>query len=281
MNYINRCIHIPLLIVLYSLLIVGKLAADGDLFQTNSGYTLKFEHLSLDQGLSQVTVNTIIQDHRGFIWFATRDGLNRFDGYHFRIYRHNPFDSTSISNNRVNVLYEDHEGYLWVGTDEGLNRYDRDGDTFLSFKRDMRSPNSISDNRITALVEDQMGNLWIGTAKGVDQLNKNRNLFRYPGFEETRETEANVRSVTALYEDSRGRIWLGTQQSGLYILDPQGEVFSLFQHKNLPSTFFVNNKINTLFGEIIRKSLDRHDQWFGTLSDGPRSVTNLSLLKDL
>ena len=258
MNYINRCIHIPFLIVLYSLLIVGKLAADGDLFQTNSGYTLKFEHLSLDQGLSQVTVNTIIQDHRGFIWFATRDGLNRFDGYHFRIYRHNPFDSTSISNNRVNVLCEDHQGYLWVGTDEGLNRYDRDGDTFLSFKHDVHSPNSISDNRITALVEDQMGNLWIGTAKGVDQLNKNRNLFRYPGFKETRETEGNVRSVSALYEDSRGRIWLGTQQNGLYILDPQGEVFSLFQHKNLPSTFFVNNKINTLSGE------SSGNLWIGT-----------------
>ena len=258
MKYIKRHTPVPLLMVLCGLLIVGELAAKGDLFQVNAGYTLKFEHLSIDQGLSQVSVNAIIQDHRGFLWFGTRDGLNRFDGYEFRVYRHNPFDTTSISNNRVNVLYEDHAGYLWVGTDEGLNRYDRESDSLSSSKHDPRIPGSISHNRVTALLEDQKGNLWIGTAEGVDRLNRERNLFRHFGFSEQGKTDKHVPSVSALYEDNRGRIWLGTQQSGLYLFDPQSDVFSLFNHRNLSPTFFLKNTINILYGE------SSGNLWIGT-----------------
>ena len=112
--------------------------------------TLRFEHLGRDQGLSQSTVTSILEDHKGFMWFGTYDGLNRYDGNTFSIYRNDPRDLQSLSGNDIAIggLLEDHEGILWVGTQsEGLNRYDRDSDTFQWYKRDEQDPSSLSRSK--------------------------------------------------------------------------------------------------------------------------------------
>lgn len=77
---------------------------------------IKFKHLSSDDGLSQNFVSCILQDQKGFMWFGTKDGLNRYDGYTFVVYQHDPFDTTTISTNYITALYEDSRGYIWVGT---------------------------------------------------------------------------------------------------------------------------------------------------------------------
>src|SRR6478752_4370660 len=105
---------------------------------------LKFDHLSVKQGLSQGNTLDIIQDKFSFIWIATEDGLNLFDGYHFTIYRNDPSDSTSISNNNVYSISEDKDGNLWVGTQTGLNFYDRSQNKFIGFFNDPKDGNSIS-----------------------------------------------------------------------------------------------------------------------------------------
>src|SRR3954467_6673476 len=90
-----------------------------------------FRHLTIADGLSQNAVSAIVQDRRGFMWFGTKDGLNRYDGYQFVVFRHNPFDSTSISDSEISIVFEDSHGRLWVGTrGGGLNRFDRTHERF-------------------------------------------------------------------------------------------------------------------------------------------------------
>ena len=128
---------------------------------------VRFKRLSIEDGLSQSTVETIVQDRQGFMWFGTEDGLNRFDGYSFTKFRHDPEDPSSLSNSNIWCLHVDREGTLWVGTySGGLNRYDPDTETFTHFVHDPSDSNGISSNRIRSIVDDGDGGLWIGTRDG-------------------------------------------------------------------------------------------------------------------
>ena len=93
---------------------------------------LHFRHRSIKDGLSQGMVNWIMQDRYGFMWFATKDGLNRYDGYTFTVYRHDPTDSSTVRNSYTNVLLEDSKGRLWVGTSSGLDLFDRMREVFIT-----------------------------------------------------------------------------------------------------------------------------------------------------
>src|SRR5579872_4673282 len=113
----------------------------------NGAPSVRFTHISVDQGLSQSTVNAILQDHIGFMWFGTEEGLNRYDGYSFVVYRHNSADPKSLPDDMVTALLEDQKQQLWVGTQRGLGLYDRSNGTFTRIS-------SIS-NKVNAIVEDQ------------------------------------------------------------------------------------------------------------------------------
>ncbi|MGH7457187.1 MAG: ligand-binding sensor domain-containing protein, partial [bacterium] len=110
-------------------------------------HEIKFERIGLEQGLSQNTVHSILQDHQGFLWFGTQVGLNKYDGYNFTVYQHDVFDSTSLSDNVVQSIFEDHTGTLWVGTMRGgLNRFERETEQFTRFAHDPKNPYSLSHN---------------------------------------------------------------------------------------------------------------------------------------
>ena len=150
--------------------------------QTNSK-ALAFDALTTNDGLSQGMVNSILQDRYGFMWFASNDGLNRYDGNKFTVYKNDPNDANSIAENFIRFLFEDSKGRIWIATaGNGLDLFDRTTETFIHFKNNAKDPNTISDNSITSISEDAAGGIWIGTLHGLNRLvikkkkdDKNRN----------------------------------------------------------------------------------------------------------
>src|SRR5205085_12673310 len=120
-------------------------------------------------GLSQNHVMSILQDSRGFMWFATRDGLNKYDGYKFTVYKNDAKDSNSISNNFISGIVEDSKGIIWIATRAGgLNRYDKEKNKFTRFKNNPKNLNSLSSDLAISLSKDSEDNLWICTEDGLN-----------------------------------------------------------------------------------------------------------------
>src|SRR5690606_21391249 len=131
---------------------------------------IRFDHLSVKQGLSQGNVWDIYQDHLGFIWVATEDGLNMYDGYTFTIFRNNPEDSTSLTNNNIDCIVEDKLGNLWIATQDGLNYYNRQNNNFERFVHDANDPSSLSNNDINYVYIDSKENVWVSTNGGLNRF---------------------------------------------------------------------------------------------------------------
>src|SRR5687768_4523462 len=127
---------------------------------------LKFRHINMDKGLSNSTIECIFQDSRGFIWFGTRDGLNRYDGYSMTVYKHIPSDTTSISDNFIRHITEDRNHNLWIATNNGLNCLGIARNTFTRFKHSPRNKYTIGSNLINYVYEDRKGVLWVCTNGG-------------------------------------------------------------------------------------------------------------------
>lgn len=109
---------------------------------------VNYTQLTTSEGLSQGYVYDILQDKDGFMWFGTKDGLNRYDGYSFKVYTYDSYNSNSITNNNVNRLFEDSKGRLWVSTDEGINIYDKRKNVFRRILHNPKNANSLSGNKI-------------------------------------------------------------------------------------------------------------------------------------
>ncbi len=205
---------------------------------------MKFEHLTPEMGLSQSAVQCIIQDSKGFLWFGTEDGLNKYDGYNFTIYRHNEKDTNSISDNFIWTLFEDSDENLWIGTSSGgLNKFDREKNRFIRFKHDPNEPGSISQNDIRTIFEDSKGNLWIGTNNaGLNKFNKSDQSFTHYQYSFTDENSISSNSIRAIREDAAGNLWIGTNGGGLNKYNPAIEKFRRFTVS--PGKF---NSINSNF----------------------------------
>ncbi|MCH5720589.1 ligand-binding sensor domain-containing protein [Niabella hibiscisoli] len=117
------------------------------------GQRYYFEHYQVEQGISNNTASCVIQDQKGFIWVGTKDGLNRFDGYTFKVFRHEKNDSASLGNNSVWKLFESSDGTIWVGTEHGVFAYDPELETF---SHAAGTPKQL----VRAMVEDSDGNMW-------------------------------------------------------------------------------------------------------------------------
>ena len=140
---------------------------------------IKFEHLTVEDGLSEGSVYAILEDSQGFMWFGTRFGLNRYDGHEFKIFPHDAADSTSLPGFRIMALLEDHNGNIWVGTESnGLGRYDRKSERFTHFHHEQKKSPSLSSDLITCLFEDSQAALWIGTKDGLNRWNPDESSFQ-------------------------------------------------------------------------------------------------------
>jgi ligand-binding sensor domain-containing protein/signal transduction histidine kinase len=170
----------------------------------------RFERFTTDHGLSQSSVRTILEDRRGFMWFGTDDGLNKYDGYRFVTFKRDPDDPGSLSDNYVRTLYEDRAGILWAGTNYGLNAYDRSNDRFRRYLASPDRPDGLSHDSIHAIVEDEEGFLWIGTNEGLDRLDPARGAIER--FRHRPEDASSIPhdSIRALAVDGGGVLWVGT-----------------------------------------------------------------------
>jgi two-component sensor histidine kinase/ligand-binding sensor domain-containing protein len=183
---------------------------------------VRFETLSIEQGLSQSSVVAILQDRKGFLWFGTDDGLNRYDGYDFRVFRNDPSDPDSIGDSKIVTLLEDSRGRLWVGTNSGgLNLFDRDREAFVRARLDQANPRSISSNGVSSILEDRNGDIWVGTSgNGLNRMARSPESGGPLEFDRFSHDPSNPASlggdyVNALYEDRFGDIWVGLDNGGL------------------------------------------------------------------
>jgi PAS domain S-box-containing protein len=231
---------------------------------------MRFEHLGTDQGLSQSNVICILQDSRGFMWFGTRDGLNKYDGYKFTVYKNDAGDPGSLSNNFIRDIAEDKNGDLWIATLGGLCRYDRQKNRFTSYKHDSKNSHSISGNLITSILEDSGENIWIGTERGLNMYDKKRNQFVHYTYDKNADNSLGDVFVRTIFEDSRHDLWVGTFNGGLNLFNRKNKTFTRFQHNENDSKSISSNNVYTMFED------SKHRLWLGTNGGGLELFNKLS-----
>ncbi len=239
--------HLQLLIPFLTLL--------GTCFSAKGSDNIRFDNFTIREGLSQSTVNCLIQDQQGFIWVGTQDGLNKFNGYEFTVFKHDPQDSTSLTNNYIHDLYEDHHGDLWIATDRGISVFNRDKKRFRNYQKKDGLPHGVVWN----IEGDGEGTIYAGTAKGglavihpekdsMTVLRRNEKNNSLPG-----------NSIRSLYMDEHtGLLWIGTAGNGLALLDT-GTMTLKTKENGQGSQFLPGEMIWT-----IEREQDRENFWIGT-----------------
>jgi ligand-binding sensor domain-containing protein/signal transduction histidine kinase len=208
---------------------------------------IRFGRLTTQEGLSQSAVHCMLQDSQGFMWFGTEDGLNRYDGYTFQVFRPSPDDYHSISDIWINAIFEDSLGYIWVGTQQGgLNRYDPRTGHFIHYLNDPLVQNSLSSNTVNAIQEDDDGNLWVGTDKGLDRFESATGTFKH-FFLNPADIDAPLdESITTIVKASNGILWIGTADNGLRRFHPTTGSYRSYTHDPNASTTISDNRVNAI-----------------------------------
>lgn len=221
----------------------------------NSYNDINFKSLTIENGLSQSTVETILQDSNGYMWIGTNDGLNKYNGYSFKKYEHDIYDKNTISSNYIVDIVEDNDGYIWVSTTNGLNKINPQNDNIINYFSKSKGGN-LSNNRICEILVRKNNDILVTTSDGLNLYNKDTD-----SFERILAGKDDLPSqyIHSIEEDYYGNIWLGTQ-SGLVKLD-----------KNLTKIQeFTNKTINSISDNpIYRVYSDGSDNiWVATLGSG-------------
>lgn len=225
---------------------------------TAQSINLRFESLTSENGLSQNSVRSIYQDSRQFLWFGTFDGLNRYDGFNFRIYKYDKDDPYSISGQVFSAIVEDKNGDLWIASEgNGLNRYNRLTDNFTRFLKIQNDTTSLADNRLKVLYVDKKGRLWVGTDNGLCRYDFQKNNFiRYNKILDT-ENHFQSQLIRAICEDSSGNIWIGTW-FGLIKLNPETNEYKYYYSNASDPNSLSSSYIGSVY-------LDKENNiWLGT-----------------
>ena len=282
MSFIKRIY----LFILFSAIGIMTLSA-------NDNGSIKFSHISLNNGLSQSTVFSIAQDKRGNMWFATYDGVNKFDGYDFTIYQHDASDPHSIANDIARTVMTDSQGRIWIGTRDGLSWYNEEKDLFRNFFYKKNGKNTqvngiaeinpeqllissqeglllfnvkdtcFIDNKLStemhqlkaSTISRQGENIYIGTNNG---------LFEYSigtGRLSTVTNALDNKQIQAVLLQSPTRLWVATEGAGLYLLNPKTGEVKNYRHSPGTPQCISSNFIRSL-------ALDSQNRlWIGTFND--------------
>ena len=242
---------------------------------------LKFEHISIENGLSQSTIHSIIQDKFGFIWIGTEDGLNRFDGYNFVVYRNDREDSTSIASNQIRAIIQDSNGNIWVGTENGLSvltlitnsQTEKKLEGFYNYFNNLDDSNSISNDDIRSIYQDKFGVIWIGTAGGLNNINMQtvdqsnhynfKNIkFNHTSFNSEFSQATSKTLISAITEDGDGNLWFGTMGKGVIVFNRQTSQVITYKNNQSDPKSIGSNYIIKLFTDHSGRV------WIGTYGGG-------------
>lgn len=225
---------------------------------------IKFDQLDINDGLSQNNVLCVLQDSRGFMWFGTRDGLNRYDGYKFTLYRNKEADNSSISGNFISAIAEDKEGNIWVATGKnGLNCFNLSTEKFTRYTREGKNQFAISSNQLQSVTIDSDGNIWIGTADaGMDMLNTATGTRIHYSGNKNDSTSLSENNVINIYEDSKKNIWVAVYGGGLNLLNKKSNTITRYRHQNSNRSSISSDKVYSIFED------SQNRLWIGTHGGG-------------
>jgi len=224
---------------------------------------LNFDFYSQENGLSNNQIHCTLQDKKGWMWFGTSQGVCRFDGYKFTVFKNDSEDSTTLKGNLVRTIFEDSKGQLWIGTENGgLNKFNRDKENFQHlFYSGSRA--ILKDATVTSVHEDLNGNLWIGTRTSLFRMENENSLIEInpsnrPNFSEY---------FRVIHSDKVGQIWLGTN-NGLFLYNPKN---NQVQKINLPQNLSPNQEIWSIYMD------DDGLVWVGTYANGLYTINSQTL----
>ncbi|GAA0893672.1 hypothetical protein GCM10009122_33510 [Fulvivirga kasyanovii] len=225
---------------------------------------IRFERLTIDDGLSQNTVMSITQDDQGFLWVATQDGLNRFDGYDFKTYSNNLNQSNTLLHNYTTEVLNYGQNKLLVSTIVGLDLFDITKDNFTHF-RPGEGPGQLSSHDVNCLFIDRAGTLWIGTADGLDQVDTVGGQVKHFRHYANDPSSLSNNTITVIFEDHDKNLWVGTE-NGLNRYSREKGTFQRYYHTNDPVSL-SSNHITSIYedkqGRLwvgTQKGLNLYDQ---------------------
>ncbi|HMN17240.1 MAG TPA: two-component regulator propeller domain-containing protein [Ignavibacteriaceae bacterium] len=259
------CKNIIIVIVILGASFLKLIAQTNNFPNRQVGF--KFEQLGIEQGLSQSTVYAITQDKQGFIWLGTQDGLNRYDGYNFKIFKEK--GNNSISYSVVWSLITDSDGNIWIGTERGgVDLFIPQKGIFINYNYNPKDTNSISDNFITVIYQDSKNNVWLGTNSGGLNL-YNKSTKKFQRFYSNKKINSLVgNTIRAICEDGFGNLWIGTS-NGLsklnlndFYRDMANPEFISYQYSAENQNSISSNNVWAMYADSKKRL------WIGTWGGG-------------
>lgn len=225
----------------------------------NAQHFPAFDQLTDEDGLSNGFVTSMYQDEKGFMWFGTANGLNRFDGYQVKSWTSDAHDTNSLSHSVIWTIFGTADGTIWIGTDKGLNRFDPKTESFTRYFGDPADEHSLSNDLIMAINEDQNDNLWVGTGNGLCILQKGSHKFIRFLYSSTQPVEKSVRSIV---RDEDNLMWFGSMDT-LYCANPATLQFQKFP---LPDSVKTMDPTDSYIKAIFLE--DPFNLWFSIGNNG-------------
>lgn len=237
---------------LFFLLLVGP--AGRSLAQSGK---IQFEHLTIEQGLSHNLVIAMMQDRKGYLWFGTGNGLNKYDGYRFTHYEFDPHDQASLPKNQVISLWEDQDGIIWVGTAESTCRFNPRTEKFTRLEKSAANPYAFKYAQ--AFNEDREGNLWVagsfeGELRQIDRKTGKFSATNYAAMLGADSSSKYTQNPYTLFKDKSGTLWIGnsTGLHRLHLLPQQGGKaskvsFTHYRHQPTNPSSLSHNRVAGIF----------------------------------
>ena len=217
---------------------------------------INFKNISIEDGLSQSTVETMIQDSKGYLWFGTNDGLNRYNGYEFKVYKNNKNSQNSLVSNYIIDIKEDNEGNIWVGTPSGLSKISSENDRITNYTYE-KDKGNLSNNNVCEILITKDGNILVATDDGLNLYDKENDKFNRILYKDNIITNQSIYSIT---EDNNGNLWIGTTD-GLNKIDVKSRKIE---------KIYSSDDANSISDNWIYKVYCDKDGylWVGTYSEG-------------